>query len=387
MTWIDEAWQRISANAAKLIAAGSFPVWSDGPSWITVPYDQRERGVLPHDGSWMVGDVAAIAWFAAWRGGSAAVTQQEALAVSRKLANRAGLTSFASVSHMFFRGTLVPQVIGKHAELAELAAQAARTVARRFTEIGYMKSFGEPADAQYLFTTVDDVINLVLPLWHAKQTGDTELETRLVDAAITIGDHVVRPDGSAAQVLLMSRDGAPAGVDTYQGHSTAGCWSRGQAWGIYGYAMMYRVTRNPIFLDLADAMASYWIKQVFDDPSPIWDFELRGRDGVVRDSFAASLAYAGILELADQSPGPRRVELAGYCRTMAERLTRQYVLGVAAADLGILSGAALDVPHSHGIGSKVIVGDSYFTETIWRLTQLSDAGHSPTVLPSEQGSS
>jgi unsaturated chondroitin disaccharide hydrolase len=381
MTWIDEAWQRISASASRLVAAGSFPVWSDGPSWITVPYDQRERGVLPHDGSWMVGDVAAIAWFAAWRDGSAAVSQQDALAVSRRLANRTTLTSFASVSHMFFRGTLVPQVIGQQPELAELATQAARTVARRFTEIGYMKSFGEPADERYLFTTIDDVINLVLPLRYAKQTGDIELETRLVEAAITIGHHLVRPDGSAAQVLLMSRDGMPTGVDTYQGHSTHGCWSRGQAWGIYGYAMMHRLTRNRIFLDLADAMTSYWIKQVQDDPSPIWDFELRGRDGVVRDSFAASLAYAGILELADQSSEPRRVELAEYCRTMVERLTQRYVLDVP-ADLGILSGAALDVPHSHGIGSKVIVGDSYFTEAIWRLTQLSETGHSPTVLPS-----
>jgi unsaturated chondroitin disaccharide hydrolase len=382
-TTLEHAWSEVRAEAELLSAMSAFPIWTDDGSWITSEFAQNERGVLPHHGSWMVGDLPAILWFLATGGGDSdhgMKWSERALQWSERLTNRTGLTSFASVAHMFFRGTLVGLAAGHEEQLRPLAMAAAKTVSERFLEIGYMKSFGTPADTEYPFTTVDDVINLAVPLWYARRTEQNDLSDRALAAVHLIADQLVRPDGSTGQVLLFDRNGNPDGIDTYQGYSPDGCWSRGQAWGIYGFATVHRVTGDPRSLELADKMADYWIDRVQDEPAPLWDFDLPNGETPIRDTFAASLAYAGILELADLSSPARRVELRTYATRMLEALSVKYVIGNPRGH-GILSGAALDVPHNHGINATVIVGDSYYTEALWRLRTSGDNDGSLRVIP------
>jgi unsaturated chondroitin disaccharide hydrolase len=369
MATLERAWDEVRAEAELLSRMTAFPIWTDDGAWITSQFDQNERGVLPHHGSWMVGDLPAILWFLAAGsadGAERAAWADRARAWSERLTNRSSLRSFASVAHMFFRGTLVGMAVGHEERLRPLALAAADTVSKRFLEIGYMKSFGTPEDTEYPFTTVDDVINLAVPLWYARQTGREDLADEAMSAVRLIADQLVRPNGSTGQVLLFDRSGQPDGIDTYQGYSPSGCWSRGQAWGIYGFAAVHRVTGDPASLQVADAMADYWIDRVQDDPSPLWDFDLPEDETPIRDSFAASLAYAGILEVADLSSARRSSQLRSYATRMLEALSEKYVIGNPRG-LGILSGAALDVPHNHGIGGAVIVGDSYYTEALWRV--------------------
>jgi unsaturated chondroitin disaccharide hydrolase len=263
--------------------------------------------------------------------------------------------------------------------LRPLAMAAAETVSSRFHEIGYMKSFGTPADSQYPFTTVDDVINLAVPLWYAAQTNDGELEAEARAAVHLIADRLIRPEGSTAQVLLFDATGRPNGVDTYQGFSPDGCWSRGQAWGIYGFITVYRQTGDPVFLELAQRMTDYWIDRVQDDPAPLWDFDLPASEQPIRDTFAASLAYAGMLELAEASDADRKSQIRDYATQMLEALSLAHVIDRPRGG-GILSGAALDVPHDHGIGGSVIVGDSYYTEAIWRLVVADRQSAAPRLI-------
>ena len=370
MPHLQRAWQEIDAEAALLAKGGAFPIWTDGGEWVTVDFAVDERGILPHHGSWMVGDLPAILWFLATGSPEEEKHQHWRTAAkmwSERLTNRANTRSFASVSHMFFRGVLVGLATAGEESLRPLALTAARTVSDRFREIGYMKSFGSPGDTTYPFTTVDDVINLTIPLWLAEQTGDAELRAAAITAIDQIADGLIRSDGSTGQVLLIGEGGQPAGVDTYQGFSASGCWSRGQAWGIYGFATVYAQTREPRYLQVARDMARYWIEHVQDDPSPVWDFDLPAGEPVVRDSFAASLALAGMLELAASLPPSEARPLRDYARTMVTRLSADYVERRPRGH-GLVADAALDVPHGHGVGSSVIVGDSYFTEAVWRLT-------------------
>jgi unsaturated chondroitin disaccharide hydrolase len=383
MTTLERAWDEVRAEAELLSQMSAFPIWTDGGSWITSEFGQNQRGVLPHHGSWMVGDLPAILWFlASGTAGTAegATWAERALRWSERLTNRAGLTSFASVAHMFFRGTLVGMAVGHEERLRPLALAAAETVSERFLEIGYMKSFGTPAETQYPFTTVDDVINLAVPLWYSRQTGREDLADRAMAAVQLIADELVRPDGSTGQVLLFDQSGNPDGIDTYQGYSPSGCWSRGQAWGIYGFAAVHGVTGDAASLQVADAMADYWIDRVQDEPAPLWDFDLPEGETPIRDTFAASLAYAGILEVADLNTGRRRSELRSYAIRMLEALSEQHVIGNPRG-LGILDGAALDVPHGHGIDASVIVGDSYYTEALWRVRSSGADDGAPSVFP------
>ena len=383
MNILEAAWNEIRLEADILCRTPAFPIWTDGGSWVTVEFDQDERGVLPHHGSWMVGDLPAILWFLA-TGEDDPVKRKErhelALSWSNRLANRTATRSFASVSHMFFRGALAGMAIANEKKLEPLAMAAAKTISDRFLEIGYMKSFGPPEDHEYPFTTVDDVINLTVPLWYAREKGDEELTAASIAAIHVIAEGLIRPDGSTGQVLLFDEDRIPSGIDTYQGYSPEGCWSRGQAWGIYGFATVYRQTGDARFLEIAQSMADYWMDRVQDDPSRIWDCALPASEPRVRDSFAAALAYAGLLELAEASGDERRAELRSYTRHMLEALATKYVIGKPRGH-GIVAGAALDVPHEHGINASVIVGDSYFTEAVWRLTASDRRSIPPRLVP------
>lgn len=368
MSTLDDAWSTVRAKSARLKGMNAFPLWTAGDRWVTATLEDGDRGILPHDGSWMAGDLPAILWFLAdVPDASDDAFHTAASEWSGRLANRTTITSFASVSHMFYRGALIPLLTHGATELEPMLTHAACTISDRFQRIGYMKSFGEPDDDAYPLTTIDDVINLCIPLWYAQRTADDALAAAVFHAAQVIADHLIRDDGSAGQVLHFDDRGRPAHVGTYQGRTPDGCWSRGLAWGIYGYAILHSLSGDPVHLQHAQTMTDYWIDRVQDDPAPLWDFDLGTGDPQDRDSFAASLAYAGILEAASASEPERAGTLRDYAADMTRRLAERYVIGQAGP--GILHQAALDVPHRHGVGedAAVIVGDSYFTETLWRL--------------------
>lgn len=371
MSELDEAWQVVTRKAAEMARMDAFPLWTDGTAWVTAALAEPERGILPHDGSWMVGDLPGLLWCVADDRDAAAadrgVTTNTALRWSRRLDNRATVRSFASVSHLFYRGGLVPMLTHGATALRPMVMTAATTIANRFQAIGYMKSFGTPEDDRYPFTTIDDVINLCVPLWYANETGNEELAAELIAAADLIGDRLVRPDGSVIQVLRFDGDGKPTRADTYQGESVDGCWSRGLAWGIYGFAQLAGLSHSPRHLEWAQRMTDYWVDRVQGDSSPVWDFAVPVTPETPRDTFAAALGYAGILELAARSGEDRAAQLHDYARASLTDLSRRYVLDHRG--LGIVRGAALDVPHQHGVGhdAAVIVGDSYYAEALWQL--------------------
>src|SRR5207245_634296 len=73
-------------------------------------------------------------------------------------------------------------------------------------------------------------------------------------------------------------------------------WSRGQAWGLYGFTMTYRYTQDPRFLATAQKLADYFINNLPPDFVPVWDFSKPWTDP--RDSSAAAIAAAALLELS-----------------------------------------------------------------------------------------
>ena len=78
--------------------------------------------------------------------------------------------------------------------------------------------------------------------------------------------HVVDFDTLTGDVLIRQ---------TFQGYSDESSWSRGQAWGLYGYTMVYRFTGEKLFLDQAEKIASFLLDHpnLPGDLAPYWDFD------------------------------------------------------------------------------------------------------------------
>src|SRR3712207_7367750 len=69
------------------------------------------------------------------------------------------------------------------------------------------------------------------------------------------------------------------------------CWSRGQGWGIHGFALSYAYTDQPIFLQTACQLADYALAHLPPDGVPLWDY-LADRKSTRLNSSHANISYA-----------------------------------------------------------------------------------------------
>ncbi|KAH7134945.1 glucuronyl hydrolase [Dendryphion nanum] len=191
---------------------------------------------------------------------------------------------------------------------------AAHALASRFDErVGCVRSwdtcftkryaFGDPAED--FLVIIDNMMNLDLLYYVADLTHNPRLATIATNHAFTTMKAHIRDDNSTCHVVNFEQsDGSIKERITNQGLSDESCWSRGQAWGITGFAQAYRWTKERQFLDAACRLADYFLERLSDDGVPYWDFDapIPGP----RDSSAGLIAAYGMLLLHQAESGEGR---------------------------------------------------------------------------------
>lgn len=90
--------------------------------------------------------------------------------------------------------------------------------------------------------------------------GDKSLRDMAVSHADKTLKHHFRPDFSSCHLVSYDTiSGQPHLKQTHQGLSDSSAWSRGQAWGLYGYTCMYRLTGDARYLEQARGIAGFLI--------------------------------------------------------------------------------------------------------------------------------
>jgi hypothetical protein len=156
---------------------------------------------------------------------------------------------------------------------------------------------------------------------------------------------------------------------TWQGQSVNSTWSRGQAWGIYGFAQAYDATGNPAFLTEAEEIATYFIRNLPSDDVPYWDFSATPGPTTPRDTSAAAVAADGLLMLSGlaTTAGQRDTYLT-WGGTILGSLTASYL--APSTGEAVLTDGSGDVPAGSEVDTELILGDYYFTEAIDRLQDV-----------------
>lgn len=145
---------------------------------------------------------------------------------------------------------------------------------------------------------IDSMMNIPLLFRAAKLTGENRYADIAVRHAHTMADHIVRPDGSTFHTFNFDpKTGKPIGGKTQQGYGDASCWSRGQAWAVYGFAMAYRDTGCDRFLEISKKTAGYFMEHLNALDLPCWDFTAASQLFAPWDSSAALICASGMLEL------------------------------------------------------------------------------------------
>src|SRR5205085_3356541 len=86
---------------------------------------------------------------------------------------------------------------------------------------------------------------------------------------------------------------------TTQGFANESAWARGQAWGLYGYTVCYRETKDPKYLQQAQHIAAFILStpNLPADKIPYWDFNAPDIPNTLRDASAAAIIASALLEL------------------------------------------------------------------------------------------
>src|SRR5690606_33907435 len=96
---------------------------------------------------------------------------------------------------------------------------------------------------------IDNMMNLELLTWATRVTGDSSFaQIAITHANTTLKNHF-RPDNSSYHLVNYHPETGEVNFkQTVQGYADNSAWARGQAWGLYGYTMMYRETKKPEYL-------------------------------------------------------------------------------------------------------------------------------------------
>ncbi len=259
-------------------------------------------------------------------------------------------------------------------ELARRTALAAADhLMTRFLEpAGIIQAWGDLSDpAQRGRTIIDSLMNTPLLYWASEQTGDPRYHEAAQRHVAQLRDHILRPDGTTFHTFFWDpATGEPLRGGTEQGAADSSCWARGQAWGIYGFALNHRYTGDASFLTAAQRCADYFLAHLPADHVAYWDLVYSDGSGQPRDSSAAAIAASGLAELAGWLPdGPRRTAY----QEAAGQILHSLIAGYSTADRpesnALLLQGVYDQPKDVGVGEGNLWGDYFYLEALARAIQ------------------
>ena len=226
------------------------------------------------------------------------------------------------------------------------------------------------------------MINLELLFEATRLTGDRRYWNMAVSHANQTLRHHFREDNSSYHVVDYNpEDGSVIKRITHQGLFDESVWSRGQAWGLYGFTMCYRYTHDDAYLEQARRIADFFFAQpdLPDDLIPYWDMRdpaiktgvgpaLDG--GCPRDASAAAVFASGLYELSTYVGGDdgRRYHLLA--DRIVDSLQHHYQAAPHAAQGFLLLHSTGNYPAHDEIDVPINYADYYYLEALHRRATM-----------------
>jgi unsaturated chondroitin disaccharide hydrolase len=258
-------------------------------------------------------------------------------------------------------------------EYKNILINSAKSLATRFNPtVGCIKSW-DSKKGEYL-VIIDNMMNLELLFWATKHTGDSSFYKIAVTHANTTMKNHFRPDYSSYHVInYNSETGAVQEKRTAQGAADESAWARGQAWGLYGYTVMYRETKDKKYLDQANHIADFILNNpnLPADKIPYWDFNAPGIPNALRDASAAAIMSSALFELSgyvDKATAEKYLHNAQAMLTSLSSNTYKAPIGTNGGF--ILQHCVGHMPNKTEVDVPLTYADYYFIEATKRYHDL-----------------
>lgn len=259
----------------------------------------------------------------------------------------------------------------ENSQAREAALAAADNLMNRFwPKAGIIQAWGDLTDPEQRGRIIIDcLLNLPLLFWAASTTGNGAY----IDAARShlekSRDHLVRPDASSFHTFHFDvTTGAPVRGSTAQGAADDSCWARGQAWGVYGFALNHRFAPGLGLIEVARRQADYFLDRLPSHGVAFWDLAYGEGSGEPWDSSASAIAVCGLFELASHLPDAAAARYRGEALRILGGLTR-HCSGAGTRSNALLLHGVYSKPHGKGIDEASLWGDYFYLEALARATR------------------
>lgn len=269
-------------------------------------------------------------------------------------------------------------------EYKDILVQSAASLATRFypdakviKSWNYRKAWNGTTE-WFCPVIIDNMMNLELLCAGTKLSGNPVYKDIAVTHSETTLKNHFRPDFSTYHVVDYDTiTGEVKDQATCQGYSDNSTWSRGQAWAIYGYTMMYRETGRKEYLNAACKAADYFINNLPADYVPLWDFNIgqigytpEGKSKAVedktpyRDVSAGSITCSALFELGQLAQKQHYIDAA--VKMLHSLSSPEYRATLGSNGNFLLMHSVSSLPHGGGIDYALDYADYYYLEALVR---------------------
>ncbi len=274
----------------------------------------------------------------------------------------------------------------------KVIVQAAGSLCKRYNPVAksikswdYRKAWNDTTE-WFFPVIIDNMMNLELLFKASEISGDSKFKEIAIQHALTTMKNHYRADYSSYHVVDYDTiTGKVLDKATCQGFTDESSWSRGQSWGLYGFVVCYRYTKDPKFLTFAENIADYLINhpQMPEDMVPYWDYNVTDRSltpewkydpaafpVIPRDASAAAIMSSALFELSTYA-GPQSGKYLKAAEKILASLSSPAYSVSAKNKYFILDHSVGSIPHGVEIDVPLVYADYYFLEALLRQKMIS----------------
>jgi len=348
----------------------------DQPDKLPQTIDKNGKLVTCNSDWWVSGFFPGVLWYL-YENSPSDSLKQWADNFTMRVEDQQYTTDNHDVGFMIFCSFGNGYRITGNPEYKEVIHNASKSLITRFNPtVGCIRSWDyAPWSAQWQYPVIiDNMMNLELLEWSAKTFNDTTFSNIARTHANTTMENHFRDDYSSYHVVSYDTiTGAVEKKNTSQGYADESAWARGQAWGLYGYTMMYRETGNEAYLKQAEHIANFIINHpnLPEDKIPYWDFNAPNIPNTLRDASAGAIMCSALIELSTYTSADKEKKYMDVAEQQIRTLSSDEYLATPGTNANfILKHSVGHMPNKSEIDVPLSYADYYFTEALLRMKKL-----------------
>jgi unsaturated chondroitin disaccharide hydrolase len=265
--------------------------------------------------------------------------------------------------------------VERRPEYKDILLNSARSLSSRFDpNVGCIRSWDSKKNE--FVVIIDNMMNLELLFWATRETGDSSYYKIAVKHANTTMKNHFRSDFSSYHVIDYNpQTGAVQKKHTAQGYSDESAWARGQAWGLYGYTVMYRETHDRKYLEQAIHIAQFILSHpnLPKDKIPYWDFNAPDIPNALRDASAGAITASALLELCHYTNEQYGKLYFNTAESILRSLSASPYQSLPGTNGGfLLQHSVGHLPQKSEVDQPLSYADYYFVEAMQRYKTVND---------------